>query len=143
MSNYIIPIFILIILIKFKTLDGNTNLVNIWTLLAPKVFNILTLSSSTCIKKLWALIIVIITDNDIATTTIPLMPVPAQIIRIGARAVLGKAFKTTKKGSIIFVNVFENHNIIPNNIPINVPIKSPNIVSNKDIVIDVELRKKN
>lgn len=52
------------------------------------------MSCSTLLKKFKADIIVITKDNEIATTTIPFTPVPAHTISIGAKAVLGRAFKT-------------------------------------------------
>ena len=82
---------------------------------------------------------VIINDKETATTTIPFIPVPAQIIRIGAKAVFGKAFNTTKNGSHILVNVLENHNIIANNIPKKVPIIKPNKVSYNEIPIWINI----
>ena len=72
---------------------------------------------------------VIIREIETATTTIPFIPVPAQIINMGASAVLGKAFKTTKKGSNIFARVLLHHKIIAINMPKLVPITSPKIVS--------------
>ena len=39
-----------------------------------------------------------------------MIPVPAQIIRIGASAVFGNAFKTIKNGSKTLANVSFHHN---------------------------------
>ena len=72
---------------------------------------------------------------DIATVVIPFIPVPAQIIRIGASAVFGRAFPTTRKGSIIFASILFHHNTIAINIPTNVPINNPNSVSKTDMPI--------
>ena len=77
----------------------------------------------------------IINKIDIATTTIPLIPAPAQIIIIGAKAVLGSAFNTLKKGFNIFCNVSKYHNIIAIIIPTLVPITIPNNVSINDTFI--------
>ena len=48
--------------------------------------------------------------KEILIVTIPLIFVPAQIIKIGAKAVLGKAFKTTRYGSSIFSKVGNKYN---------------------------------
>ena len=61
---------------------------------------------------MYAEIIVNTNDIETATAVIPFMPVPIQIIMIGARAVLGKAFNTTKNGSIILAIILFHQRII-------------------------------
>ena len=77
----------------------------------------------------------IIKFKEIATTTIPLILVPAQIINIGAKAVLGRAFKTIKYGSNILSIVGIKNNIVAIIKPNKVPIIKPIIVSITDILI--------
>ena len=57
------------------------------------------------------------------------------MIIIGASAVFGKAFKTTKNGSRTFDKNLFHHNTIAIIIPNNVPINSPKIVSSSEIPI--------
>ena len=64
-----------------------------------------------------------------AVTTIPFTPAPTHTIIIGARAVLGRAFNTTKNGSKIFANVSDHHKIMAINIPSTVPMIKPTTVS--------------
>ena len=78
-------------------------------------------------------------EIDIATTTIPLIPVPAQIIIIGARAVLGNAFNTTKKGSRILASDLLSHKIIAIINPSIVPINKPRTVSKIEIPISFHI----
>ena len=70
-----------------------------------------------------------INEIETETTTIPFIPVPAHIIKMGASAVLGRAFRITKKGSMTFEKVLFHQRRIAKIIPSDVPIKSPNIVS--------------
>ena len=74
-------------------------------------------------------------DIETATAVIPLIPVPAQMIKIGAKAVFGNAFRITKKGSLILDNKGNHQIIIAIIIPHTVPIINPRIVSNKEIPI--------
>ena len=76
--------------------------------------------------------IVKIKEIEIATKTIPLIFVPIQMIKIGAKAVFGKAFNTTKKGSIIFATILNSNKIIAITIPNIVPIIKPKITSYDD-----------
>ena len=64
-----------------------------------------------------------------AVTTIPSTPAPTQTIIIGARAVLGRAFNTTKKGSRTFATVSDHHRIMAIIIPATLPIIKPIRVS--------------
>ena len=122
-------------LIRLTKLAGKTSLNNICSLLALNVLSILIFSLSTLLKKFNADIIVIINDKEIATTTIPLIPVPAQTINIGANAVLGNAFKTTKNGSNILTAFSDKYNNIAINMPENVPInKAINVSSNEYLI---------
>ena len=57
-------------------------------------------------------LIAYINEIEIATKTIPLIFVPIQMIKIGAKAVLGKAFNTTKNGSNIFAKILNSNKII-------------------------------
>ena len=84
---------------------------------------------------MYAEIIVNTNDIETATAVIPFMPVPIQIIMIGARAVLGKAFNTTKNGSIILAIILFHQRIIAISKPARVPITNPNIVSSNDMPI--------
>lgn len=70
--------------------------VKIWILLAPKVFNNFTLSSSTSWNPAKTLMIVTTMDINKAIITMAFIPLPTQNIIIGAKATLGKAFNTTK-----------------------------------------------
>ena len=64
-----------------------------------------------------------------AVTIIPSTPAPTHTIIMGARAVLGRAFNTTKKGSSIFARVFDHQRIIATSIPKVLPINNPISVS--------------
>ena len=87
------------------------------------------------LKYAYPEIIVITIEMETATTVIPLIPVPAQIIKIGANAVFGSAFNTTKNGSkILAINSF-HHNIIAIISPSAVPITKPKIVSSVEILM--------
>ena len=70
---------------------------------------------------------VITIDMAMAVTIIPSTPAPTQTIIMGARAVFGRAFNTTKKGSKILARVSDHHNIIaiiiPKVLQINKPIR--------------------
>ena len=70
-----------------------------------------------------------------ATKTIPLIPVPAHIINIGARAVFGKAFNTTKNGSNILATNSFHQSKIPMINPKSVPNTNPSKVSNTLILM--------
>lgn len=70
---------------------------------------------------------------EIATTTIPVTPVPAQMIIIGASAVFGRAFKITRNGSNNFVSVRLDHKITAIKTPVTLPIITPKTVSSNDI----------
>jgi hypothetical protein len=78
-------------------------------------------------------------EIDIATTVIPLIPVPAQIINIGANAVLGNALKITNIGSRILANRLFHHKHIAIIIPNKVPIIKPRIVSTTDMRICLKI----
>ena len=64
-----------------------------------------------------------------AVTTIPSMPAPTHTIIIGASAVLGSAFNTTKNGSSILAKVSDYQSIMATIIPKVVPIINPRRVS--------------
>ena len=57
---------------------------------------------------------------------------PAQIIKIGARAVLGKALRTTKNGLITSTILSKYQSKLAINIPMKLPIIIPNNVSNNE-----------
>ena len=69
----------------------------------------------------------------IEMTTIPFIPVPTQTIKMGARAVFGKAFSTTRNGSKILASFSDHHKQIAINNPEQVPIIKPTIVSYNEI----------
>ena len=58
---------------------------------------------------------------------------------IGAKAVLGKAFNTTRKGSNILANDFDNQRMMAIINPKSVPINNPKEVSSKDIPISFQM----
>ena len=68
-----------------------------------------------------------------AITTIPFTLAPTQTIRIGARAVLGRAFKTTRNGSRTFANLSDHQRQMAINSPPSVPIINPTSVSYNEI----------
>ncbi len=66
---------------------------------------------------------------DIAITIIAGIPAPTQIMITGPNAVLGRLFKTTKKGSDTLEIKGDHHNIIAIITPAIVPSKKPTNVS--------------
>ena len=73
-------------------------------------------------------------EIKIAVTTIPFIFAPTQTITIGAKAVFGSAFYTTKNGS----NTLESRGDAQSNIatitPPTVPIINPSTVSYTDVL---------
>ena len=69
------------------------------------------------------------TEMDTATAIIPLIPAPNHTITIGANAVLGSAFNTTKNGSSTFDSIGYHQSKIAMPMPHKVPIQKPANVS--------------
>ena len=57
------------------------------------------------------------------------MPEPNQMMIIGARAIFGRPFKATMKGSMILAVVRENHNSRPHTEPSTLPRRKPAMVA--------------
>ena len=72
-------------------------------------------------------------DTAIAVTMIPEYPAPTHKIIIGARAVLGKLFSTTRYGSKTFEMKLDHQRSIAIKIPKTVPAIKPTTVSITDI----------
>ena len=68
-----------------------------------------------------------------AMAIIPFALIPTQTIKIGASAVLGRAFRTTRTGSRTLASLSDHHKQIAINSPPSVPITNPTSVSYSEI----------
>ena len=96
-----IPTLIFSIEIKFGKDDGMTSLVKICSFVAPIDCNRSNLFLSVAINPLNIFKMATISPIKTVINTMALLPVPHQIIISGPRAILGKAFNTTKYGSLM------------------------------------------
>ena len=105
----------------------NTNLVNIWNLLALNDFikNILALSVS--MKALYIFKIIVKTLIKIAIKTIDFILAPIHIIKSGPKDTLGSEFSIVMYGSNILDKVLLHQRVVA--------IKSPIIVDNIKLIM--------
>jgi len=123
------PIFTFSEFINVDIFAGITIFVNIWNLFALNVLAIFIFSSSVFKNPFKISSIVTINEIASAITIIADVPAPTQIIITGPRAILGRLFSTTKKGSATLDKNLDHQSIIAIIIPSIVPDRKPTIVS--------------
>ena len=82
---------------------------------------------------------VTIKEIKTATATMPAVLAPIQTIKIGAKAVLGSAFKITNKGSMILANVSNHQSKTAMMMPKMLAIVKPKIVSQTEAAMWVNI----
>jgi len=110
---------------------GKTTFFSTCAFVPPKICISFIFSASTCKKPFRTLITVTMTEVNKATAIMEVWLFPNQTIIIGARAVLGKEFNTTKYGSAISEIKRFHHNRIAVKVPRIVPRTKPATVSQR------------